>query len=97
MFLFSSQPLGAKIHQAFDFQTYRAQNFSAKGEEVTEQEPVYRMYCGIFINSPSFSADWWATMPATVMVNARAISTIGFRFWSIAITRIRRVDCNCAQ
>src|SRR5690349_13661327 len=30
--------------------------------------------CGIFINSPPLSADWWATMPGTV--NASASCTL---------------------
>lgn len=37
-------------------------------------------YCGIFSNSPSLSADWWATMPETVRFRAMPMSTSGLRF-----------------
>ena len=46
----------------------------------------YSLYCGIFISSPPLSADWWATMPATVMFNACAMSTHGLRFRRMAST-----------
>lgn len=37
------------------------------------------VYCGIFSNSPPLRADWWATMPATVMFSAHAMLTSGVR------------------
>lgn len=40
---------------------------------------LYSVYCGIFINSPFFNADWCATMPDTVMFSAQAIFTSGVR------------------
>ncbi|MCE5327186.1 MAG: hypothetical protein LLG01_12330 [Planctomycetaceae bacterium] len=43
-------------------------------------------YCGIFIGWPSFIADWWATIPQTVMFNACATSTSGRRLVRIVST-----------
>lgn len=43
------------------------------------------LYCGIFISSPSCKADWWDTMPATVMFSAMTTSTSGWRSWRMAV------------
>ena len=43
-------------------------------------------YWGIFRSSPSLRADWWATMPETVMFKATAMSTSGFRSARMAVT-----------
>ena len=49
-------------------------------------ETGHILYCGIFIGSPSFRADWWARMPATVRFRAAVMSTSGLRFWRMAVT-----------
>jgi hypothetical protein len=38
-----------------------------------------RSYCGIFIHSPPLRADWWAMMPARVMLSASPMCTMGLR------------------
>jgi hypothetical protein len=42
---------------------------------------------GIFINSPSFSAERWATIPATVILRADAMSMSGLRSSSVGVRR----------
>ena len=48
--------------------------------------PSQSVYWGILSNSPSLSADWWETTPATDMLSAQATFTSGVRSWRIAVT-----------
>ena len=56
------------------------------GRSSTKQACPAQMNRGTLKISLPFRADWWATMPGTVMFRAMAMSTIGLRSSRIAVT-----------